>query len=128
MKKRYIGVLLILMVLGMAFTGCNTEPEISTYTIYVKSFIFSSSDPVFGDLQDGYYTSFEISQADFNWEISNNFYDISPNYWTVDQIVSSLQGMGFSNNIANQEASNLVSFKHFMIVSRDGSSLRMMMK
>ena len=128
MKKNCIGILLIVLVFGIVLIGCDMEPEIPTYTIYIKTFNFSSSDPVFGTLQNGYYRSFEITQTDFNWEKSNNFQNVSPNIWTEDQIISTLVGWGFSNTQAKQEASKFISFNHFMLGDRDGSSLRIMMK
>ena len=128
MKKSGMGILLIVLVLGMLLIGCDTEPEILTYTVYVKTFNFSSSDSVFGTLQNGYYRSFEITQTDFNWEKSNNFQNVSPNIWTEDQIISTLVGWGFSNAQAKQEASKFISFNHFMLGDRGGSNLRIMMK
>jgi len=127
-RKLLMGIFLITLVFGIMLTGCDMEPDEPTYSIYTRTFIFSSTNPIFGDLPSGYYKSFEITRTDFNWERANNFQNVSPSLWTEDQIISFLISWGFDNATAKQEASRIISFNHFMIGVRDGSNLRLMIK
>jgi len=130
-KKSWKGILVLILVFGIMLIGCETEPDDPTYTIWTNSFnFFSTSDSWFGDLQDGQFKRFELSNSEFEEEKSVNFVNKNglQNKWTEDQLYSYLIGMGFSSDKAKQQSSWLVSINHGCIGSRTGASLNMILK
>ena len=135
MKRRIFikGIFLISLIFGTIFIGCEMEPELTpepTYTIYVNTFTFSSTDSLFGGLQDGYYITYDLSKADFDWEKANNFQNRLANVWTEDQIYSFLIGWGggFGNSQARELTTWLTTVNYGLIATRQGSLLHVLIK
>ena len=129
-KKFWKGIFVLILVFGIMLIGCETEHDDPIYTVWTNTFNFSTSDSWFGDLQDGYYKRFELSNSDFEQEKSINFVNKNglQNKWTEDQIYSYLIGLNFSSDIAKQQSSWLVSINHGCIGSRTGESLYVILK
>ena len=125
-----IGISVMALVFGIMLAGCPAEPadEPATYEIWVATFKFASDDRSFGTMQDGQYRCFELTEDEFNWELSNNFENKANYVWTEDQIYSYLIGKGFGRSQAREEAGWLASIRHGIIGYRDETALHMILK
>ena len=127
--KFWIVLSLVMAVFGLMFTGCEIIED-ETYTVYLKSFNWSSGHSYWGSLSNGYYKGEPISKANFDWERSNNFASNAKKYvYTEDEIKSSLQkNMGLNASQAKVAAAHFVNNSHYWLGARDGSTLTIMMK
>jgi hypothetical protein len=126
-KKLWIGIPVIILVLGIMLTGCAEPEEPATYKVWTGVFKFSA-DGLFGTLQDNQYNRRELTRTDFEWHKENNFQN-SPEYeWTEDQIFSYLVGLGFSTTQAETQSAWLISVDHGLIGSRTGDILYLLLK
>jgi hypothetical protein len=122
-------VLLIMMCLS--FTACDSgDTTPTTYTVRYKTFTWSSASNTarWGNLQDRRYLIVSLNDANFNYEKSQNFNNVSDNKWTVDDIAGQLQRWGFGSTEAKDAANRFVSYGHAELGVRFGSNFYMMLK
>ena len=135
-RKLWIGMPVMTLVFGLMLVGCPVEPDESdkpaTYTVWTGRFSYSgsSSDLIFGGLEDGYYHYRELTKTASDWQRMNNFQNNNhPRYeWTEDQIYSYLISVGFGSTEARRESEWLILVSHGIIVTRSGAILHAILK
>jgi hypothetical protein len=126
--KLWFGIPLLTLVFGLVLISCPVAPP-PTYTVYVKTFNFDSSDTDFGMLPDGSYIYSTITSAKFEWEKENNFKTGATKYeWTEEEIKTFLLGWNFYADKAEREAKWLANVGHGWIGLRAGNLLKIIMK
>ena len=125
-KIRFVIVMVILFVLS--FTGCKTEPDDPTYTVWTDTITYSEFTSAFqATINDGYYVRLEITNSQWS-QISPSLTNEGKYNWTENQIKNWFIGRGFGNSEANKETAWLMSINHGFIASRTGSLVYMILK
>ena len=125
-KKLWLGILVMGLVFVSMLTGCQTEDsDPTTYTVYTRSGN-ASDEP---DLQNNYYVTWVLTDAQFNSQVSSAFYQYATkNNWTENEIYACLIGMDLSENTANKLKNEIISNKHFEIGYRKGDYIHWLLK
>jgi hypothetical protein len=124
-KKFLLGILVMVLVFGSMLTGCQMEDSGPTYTVYISRGK-ASDEP---DLQDGYYQTLPLTDAQFKSQVGSAFYqNANKNNWTESEIYACLIGMNFSEKTANELKKRIVSNKHIEIGFRKGGYIDWLLK
>jgi hypothetical protein len=122
-KKLWIGIMVMILLFGIMFAGCEMEPDDPTYTVWTDSAPASE----FPGLNDGYYIRYEFTTSEWN-SIKSSLTNEGKYNWTESEIKKWFIGRGFGNSEANQETSWLITINHGMIVSRSGAIAYILVK
>ena len=126
-KKFMVGILIVMFVFGVMFTGCEETAEV--YKVYVDSFLWTASDPDYSALDDFGYKFIKLEdEAEFNAEIAANYKNKTPFDWTKDDIVNYLVEKGFSESKATIATDAFLSTEHGILGFRVGTNLTVLCK
>jgi len=128
-RKLWLGILAMTLVFGTMLTGCKTDVDAPTYTVWTDTVTYSEFTTGFPaiTLEDGYYIRVEFTNPEWS-EISPSLTDEGKNSWTEYQIKNWFIGCGFGNTEANQETAWLITTNHGFIACRTGSLVYMILK
>jgi len=127
-RKMLLGMLIVMLVFGFMLTGCEEPAE--TYEIWINTFKWEASDADFGDLADNYYLVKKITKSSYEYEKQNNYVDkgVTANEWTKDDIISYLEGKGFSNSVASDATDAFIANDYSLLGIRKGNDLIVLLK
>ena len=126
-SKLLTGILVIMLVFGIMLTGCKTEPDDPTYTVWTDLTSYSEYSSAFGSLADGYYIRYEFTSSEWN-TIYPSLTNEGKHNWTESEIKNWFIGRGFGNSESTQETAWLMTIDHGFIASRSGSIVYMLLK
>jgi hypothetical protein len=128
-KLRFAGIIaLIIVFTALSLTGCPTESDDPTYTVWTDVTTYTEFYNVFQTtLSDGYYVRIELPDAQWN-QLSPSLTNEGKHNWTEDQLYNYFIGRGFGSTEANQQKSWLITIKHGFIASRTGSIVDLLLK
>jgi len=131
-RKAYIGIPLLALVFVITLASClfnNDEDEDygTKYTVWTGKKTYSDFEAVFGELEDGYYSWDEFTDAEFS-KISKTLKDKNKHSWSEIKIQDYLMNRDFDYNTAEKATTKLLAFKHGYIASRSGYSVFIIVK
>lgn len=123
--KLWLGTLIMVLLMGIMLTSCPQPTDGSTYTVLTRR--GNASDVP--TLQDEYYFSEVLTDDEFNFQVSTDFYrNATHNNWNANEIKAYFIGLGFSSDIANDVVTTITSNKHVEIGSRSGAYIYWLLK
>lgn len=135
-RNALLRVLIMMLVFGAMLIGCDeptesdpgpTIPQEKTYTVWTDSGSYSEFKESFGELNDGYYFSYEFKSDEWD-SISSSLTNEGKYNWTESEINKWFIGRGFGSAEANKETSWLMTINHGFLASRSGSIVHMLLK
>ncbi|GBU28779.1 hypothetical protein R84B8_02341 [Treponema sp. R8-4-B8] len=109
----------------------NDNDESATYTVYVKSFGWSATDSYFGTLikeKDFLHSELHNGFESFNFELTENFKNVTPNEWTEAQLKNYIKELGLTDAQAAAETTWLITNTHGYFGIRIGPNIRTILK